>query len=48
MEENFKNSVFIRYLKGTTGGNKRLKMIWKPNKLTFTKKGPKIDETLYE
>ncbi|CDW75975.1 UNKNOWN [Stylonychia lemnae] len=47
-EENFKNSVFIRYLKGTTGGNNRLNLVWKPNKFTFTKIGPKIDETLYQ
>ena len=42
-KENFNNSVFIRYIMGNTGGNKKLKLIWKPNKLTFTKKGPRIE-----
>ena len=42
-QENFDNSVFVRYLAGTTGGSKRLKMIWKPSKLTITKKGPRIE-----
>ena len=46
-KELFEHSVFIRYLKGTTGGNSRNKSIWKPNKLTFTRIGPKMEDILY-
>jgi len=44
----FKNSVFCRYVNGTAGGYSRRHMVWKPNRLVFTKKGPRLEDVFYK